>query len=100
MLTLHVLAPVVAGVTFLLVALFYLVLAQRRRSPGYRWYSLVYVALALCAGFTVVGQLTNTPESDVWSDLTLAALFVAGCAVVVGLVSTVRENRRRAGMQQ
>ena len=100
MLTLHFWAPVFAGVVFLLVALIYWVLGQRRRSLGLRWISLVNIAFALCAGFAAAGQLTDTPGSDLWWNLTLATLFLAVCALVVAVVYFVREAQRGSGMQR
>jgi hypothetical protein len=100
MLTLHVWAPVFAGVVFLFVALFYWVLGQRRRSLGLRWISLVNVAFALWAFISAGAQLANTYGSDLWWALTLATLFLAGCALVIAVVYFVRESQRGSGMQR
>jgi hypothetical protein len=98
MLTLHFWAPVVASVFFLLFALVNWVRGQRRRSLAYRWFSVVYVAVALCAGFAAVTWLVTPRVSDLWLDLEFAALFLAVCALVVACVYAIRENRRGAAM--
>src|SRR5215475_4206513 len=94
------LAPVFAGIVFLVFALVNWVWGLRRRSLALRWGSLGLVALALCAGFAAVAYQATPRTFDLWSDLELAALFLAVCMLVVALVYAVREARRGAGMQR
>ncbi len=93
-------APVFAGVGFLLYALVLWVWGQRRRSLALRWLSLGQVAFALCAGLGAVYQLFRPRTFDLWSDLVIAALFLAVCASLVGVVYAVRETRRGSGVHR
>jgi hypothetical protein len=98
---LHVGAPAFAGTCFLLYALVLWVWGQRRRSLALRWFSLSQVAFALCAGFAALAQLATPRTLYPWTDLVLAALFLAVCAVVVGVVYAAREARRGgSGLQR
>jgi hypothetical protein len=93
-------APVFAGVGFLIFALVLWVWGQRRRSLALRWFSLAKVAFALCAGLGAVYQLFLRRTVDVWlwSDLVIAALFLAVGASLVGLVYGIREAQRGSGV--
>jgi hypothetical protein len=92
-------ALVVAGVVLLLVALVRWRREQRSLSLAFRrWMTRFYVALALCAGLSAVEQLANPRTFDLWSDLQLAALLLAGCALLVAGVYAVRETQRGSGM--
>lgn len=93
-------APIFAGVFFLFFALVMWVQGQRHRSLALRWFSLGQVAFALCAGFAAVAQLTNPRLFALWSDLLIAALFLAVCASLVGLVYGIREAQRGSGLQR
>jgi hypothetical protein len=94
-------APIFAGVFFLFVALVMWVRGQRHRSLALRWLSLGQVAFALCAGFGAVFQLANPRTFNLlWSDLLIAALFLAACASLVGLVYGIREAQRGSGQQR
>ena len=93
-------APIFAGVGFLFVALVLWVQGQRRHSLALRWLSLGQVAFALCAGLGVVYQLFHLRTSDLWWDLVIAALFLAGCASLVGVVYAVRATRQGSGPQR
>ena len=93
-------APVFAGVGFLIFALVIWVLGQRRRSLTLRWVSLAQVAFALCAGFAAGAQLATPRTFALWSDLSLAAWFLAVCAFLVAGVYGIREVRRRSGLQR
>ncbi len=93
-------APVFAGVSFLLFALVMWVQGQRHRSLALRWLSLGQVAFALCAGLAAVAQLFHPRTFDLWSDLLIAALFLAVCASLVGLVYGIREAQRGSGLQR
>lgn len=93
-------APIFAGVFFLLYALVLWVWGQRRHSLALRWFSLGQVAFALCAGFAAVFQLFHPRTFDLWTDLLLAALFLAVCASLVGLVYGIREAQRGSGQQR
>jgi quinol-cytochrome oxidoreductase complex cytochrome b subunit len=100
LLTFEFWVPVVTGVVCLFLALARWRQGQRRRSLADRWWSLMNVALALVAGFAVVGSLANPRMFDYWWDLGLAALLLATCALVVAVVYSIRETRRESGMQQ
>lgn len=93
-------APIFAGVFFLFFALVLWVQGQRHRSLALRWLSLGQVAFALCAGFAAVAQLFHPRTFDLWSDLLIAALFLAVCASLVGLVYGIREAQRGSGLQR
>jgi hypothetical protein len=93
-------APIFAGVSFLLFALVMWVQGQRRRSLALRWLSLGQVAFALCAGFAAGAQLFQPRTFDLYSDLLIAALFLAVCASLVGLVYGIREAQRGSGQQR
>jgi protein-S-isoprenylcysteine O-methyltransferase Ste14 len=93
-------APIFAGVGFLFVALVLWVQGQRRHSLALQWLSLGQVAFALCAGLGAVYQLFHPRTSDLWSDLVIAALFLAVCASLVGLVYGIREAQRGSGLQR
>jgi hypothetical protein len=97
-------APIFAGVFFLFFALVLWVQGQRHHSLALRWLSLGQVAFALCAGLAAVAQLfhprTFDLSFDLWSDLLIAALFLAVCASLVGLVYGIREAQRGSGLQR
>jgi protein-S-isoprenylcysteine O-methyltransferase Ste14 len=93
-------APIFAGVGFLFVALVLWVQGQRRHSLALQWLSLGQVAFALCAGLGAVYQLFHPHTFDLWSDLLIAALFLAVCASLVGLVYAIREAQRGSGLQR
>ena len=93
-------APIFAGVFFLFVALVMWVRGQRHCSLALRWFSLGQVAFALCAGLAAVFQLANPRTFDLWSDLGFAALFLAVCASLVGVVYGIREAQRGSGQQR
>ena len=93
-------APIFAGVGFLFIALVLWVQGQRRHSLALRWLSLGQVAFALCAGSGAVYQLFHPRTSDLWSELVIAALFLAACASLVGVVYAVRETRQGSGPQR
>ena len=93
-------APAFAGVSFLVLALGQWVFGLRRHSLALRWFSLVYVALALCAFIAASGQLTHLYASDLWVALELAALFLAVCLAVVAGVIGVREAAQAARLQR
>jgi hypothetical protein len=93
-------APVFAGVVCLLIARFIWVQGQRRRSLALRWWSLAYVAFALCAGLAAVAHLANLYASELWYALELAALFLAICTFVGFGVYAIWEALRGSGMQQ
>ncbi len=93
-------APVFAGVGFLIFALVMWKRGQRRRSLALRWISLAQVAAALCAGFAAGAQLADVRTFALWSDLSLAAWFLAVCACLVAGVYGIREVRRGSGLQR
>ena len=98
MLTLRHEVPVVAGVVFLVGALFLWVRGRGRRSLAYWCSLLVYVALALFSEFALVANLAPPRTFHLWSNLELAALCLAVCAQMVALVYLVREAQHRTGL--
>jgi hypothetical protein len=84
---------VVAGLVFLVGALFLWVRGRGRRSLAYWCFLVAYVAFALFAEFAFVANLTPPRTFHLWSNLELAALCLAGCAELVAVVNLVRDVR-------